>query len=346
MSARRSTTTATSTGPAITAASSAARTRPRAKPFTRSGWSPGRATSGRRPCWPTVSCISSRSTRARTSWRPGRSSSSWPTTSSRGTTVARTPRSPSAADNCCCERIAGCTAWAASSKWRGDGASPFGPGAGGSSRPSASALGSPRLACRGPLPMARIGKVKSLGKAVVSPAESTWCPMAHGKLPGHVAVGAVAFLALLAAVSVSPWWRPAAEPPPPTEAQVMSLPERERTYLWEMEHHVNLLTQLGLKALGGAIVGQKRMELERLFSDGFSGSVFEEPRQIRFENKSLSLSRLRQNEGPRRHLDRAGFIDWLLDLRRTFPQPPQARFDVMKMMPPSHDDFAGSWSVL
>ncbi len=194
--------------------------------------------------------------------------------------------------------------------------------------------------------MARICKSQSLAKKQIRPPEPTWCLMAsHGKVPGHIAVGAVAFLALLAALGLSPWLRPATDPPA-TDAEVMSLPESERAYLWEMEHHVNLLTQLGFKAVSQALVGEKRAELERLCANGFSASVFAEPRQLRLENPALSLSRLRQDEGPRRRLDRAGFVDWLLELRRTFPQPPQARFDVMKMTPPSHDDFAGSWNVL
>jgi hypothetical protein len=166
-----------------------------------------------------------------------------------------------------------------------------------------------------------------------------------GKLSGHIAVGLTALLALLAALSLSPWLRPAPKPAE-IEAQTLSLPESERAYLWEVEHHVNLLTQVGFKALSQAIVAENRPELEGLCAHGLSADVFQKARQLGLENQALSLSRLRQDDGSRRRLDRAGFIDWLLELRRTFSQPPQARFDVMKMTPPSHDDFRGTWNVL
>jgi hypothetical protein len=168
---------------------------------------------------------------------------------------------------------------------------------------------------------------------------------ARASLRYPIAASIVTLLALLAALGLSPWLRPA-PPPATTDAEPLALSESQRAYLWETEHHVNLLTQVGFKAVGQAIVREDRAELERICADSFVANVFEEPAAIRFEGNSLSLSRLRQDEGPRRRVDRPGFVAWLLELRQTFPQPPQARFDVMKMTPSSPDELTGTWTAL
>src|SRR5688572_5069492 len=47
--------------------------------------------------------------------------------------------------------------------------------------------------------------------------------------------------------------------------------EAQRTFLWDVEHHGNVLSEYGFKAWGKFLASSDRQGLSRLLSDGFEG---------------------------------------------------------------------------
>src|SRR5947209_3833772 len=62
---------------------------------------------------------------------------------------------------------------------------------------------------------------------------------------------------------------PANDPPAPPAVSDLSLPEPERQYLWEIEHHGNVLVKHGFGAVANALKAADADALLRLLADGF-----------------------------------------------------------------------------
>jgi hypothetical protein len=165
----------------------------------------------------------------------------------------------------------------------------------------------------------------------------------------YIFAAAVLVIAGLAGVSW-PWWRPRPDDPPATvpgtEVQTeLTLPKAVQTYLWELEHHHNLLQAYGFRALCDAISGADGAAVEKHLASGFVGRVLQQPEEVGVETKTLSLRRQKQATQPPRQVDRAGFVQWLLDQRKPFGKTPKAKFDVMNVTPPSQEQFDGTWRI-
>src|SRR5437867_1094101 len=67
----------------------------------------------------------------------------------------------------------------------------------------------------------------------------------------------------------------------PVLVQEDLLPESERQYLWEIEHHGQLLSQIGFKEkLAKAIESGDTQALREILADKFEGSALANPRKV------------------------------------------------------------------
>jgi hypothetical protein len=119
------------------------------------------------------------------------------------------------------------------------------------------------------------------------------------------------------------------------------LPDDEREFLWECEHHGNELSEYGWRAVGKAIQQQKADDFAKLLADDFRGGVINSAAERRFDGDSISISR---TVGAAQVLDRGEFIAWLLALRNGFDSELAVQFATLSLAPQSHSDLAGEWS--
>src|SRR5207302_1123803 len=63
-----------------------------------------------------------------------------------------------------------------------------------------------------------------------------------------------------------------------------ALDKEQREFLWQVEHHGNLLSKHGFGALGEALHRGDAQALAALFAPGFVGHVPREPRAVRVKN--------------------------------------------------------------
>jgi hypothetical protein len=158
--------------------------------------------------------------------------------------------------------------------------------------------------------------------------------------------------AVAACTSAALWYTPPVvevafhDPPPqPISRTGLALPEDERKYLWELEHHHNVLQEFGFRALCEALRDADRKGIERQLAAEFTAEILDQPHESSLQQPAITLVRQTKGEGPNRIFDRAAFVDWLVEQRQRFGKPPKVKFDVMLMTPPSHNEFEGRWRI-
>jgi len=132
----------------------------------------------------------------------------------------------------------------------------------------------------------------------------------------------------------------------PSDRNVLALDEAERKRIAEIEHHVLKLGQRGLSAIAARIVARDADALGDAFTEGFRGSLLEEPS---FRDVSGGLFRTRrvsveQSPATARDADAAAFVAQLLEWRGRYGESPSAGFKVRGAAPIDDADFAGAWS--
>ena len=164
-------------------------------------------------------------------------------------------------------------------------------------------------------------------------------------------VGASALL-LCAALGVSLYSSPrSAAPAPPSSAAepgnqeaALTLAQTEREFLWEVEHHGNLLSRYGFSALAGALRQADASALTALLCADFTGWTLRQPREVRLESDFVKVVREDSAGQPPQSLDRSSFVARLLKYRRLFSQPPQVKFALMTLSPEKRDNLDSPWS--
>ncbi len=127
-------------------------------------------------------------------------------------------------------------------------------------------------------------------------------------------------------------------------AEDMELPPKERAYLWEIEHHGNLLVRHGFGPLAAALQKADAAALSRLLADDFAGADLNEPRRARAVNGGASVERLDDAGRPPVPLGRGAFVARLLEFRRPFTAAaPQVKLALMALGPRRRGQLDGAW---
>lgn len=124
-----------------------------------------------------------------------------------------------------------------------------------------------------------------------------------------------------------------------------SLTEEQSAYLWDMEHHGNVLGEHGFKPLIKAIVAADREEIIKVVGEPTCTILDVNPQAITYHSDVLDLNR--QTIGDNQTVDKINtdqFVDWWLEKRNLFGLDPlpKAKFYVKSILPPDEDEF---WTV-
>jgi hypothetical protein len=124
----------------------------------------------------------------------------------------------------------------------------------------------------------------------------------------------------------------------------LELSQAERAYLWEIEHHGNLLAKHGLAALAKALKTADAQALSRLMADDFLGADLHKPERVESRTHFAEVVRLQASGRPPVPLNRAAFVARLLQFRKVFgDKPPQVKVAVMTLSPSRRRHLAGGW---
>jgi hypothetical protein len=127
------------------------------------------------------------------------------------------------------------------------------------------------------------------------------------------------------------------------EEDELPLPAHERQYLWEIEHHGNLLNRHGFRALGAALRGGDQRDVARLLAKDFRGYLPSQTDEAKWDDDLIHVSRHIAVGESFRTLDSSEFVEHLLRLRRLFQRTPRVQFNLIKFSPEKRGDLAGNW---
>jgi len=128
--------------------------------------------------------------------------------------------------------------------------------------------------------------------------------------------------------------------------QQWTLVEKDREYLWQLEHHANVLVKHGFSSLSTALQTRDTEGLEQIFSSDFEGRIFERPSEIVYEDETLSAIRKEQLGRQERLLNRAQMASLLLEQRNLFSTVPKFQFGVKLLSPTERKDLDQPWTAL
>ncbi|MCX7700312.1 MAG: FG-GAP-like repeat-containing protein [Gemmataceae bacterium] len=123
----------------------------------------------------------------------------------------------------------------------------------------------------------------------------------------------------------------------------LELPEAERQYLWEIEHHGNVLVQHGFRPFAEALSRADAAALSALLAPDFRGGDLKNSRRVAAD-RWLQVERLEATTSDSLPLDRDDFVRRLLEWRQRFPEsPPQVRLALMTLSPVVRGQLDGPW---
>lgn len=145
-----------------------------------------------------------------------------------------------------------------------------------------------------------------------------------------------------------PHFRPNPDDPPPEqlkepESIVYSLPEEERAYLWEAEHHGNILSQIGFKSLATALSENDAGQVAFPFAVDFIGGIPTETTEVILNEPEVKVTRATVVGAAFQSLDRDSFVDLLMSYRELFRTPPRVKFDIVHISPEVRGQMDGPW---
>jgi hypothetical protein len=132
------------------------------------------------------------------------------------------------------------------------------------------------------------------------------------------------------------------QPPVPGETPA-ELSEAERAYLWDIEHHGNVLNRYGFQPLAAALSRADRPALLRLLSPDFAGRIFSQPQEVRRHEAFAEVVRQTDAGRPPQALDRDRFVDRFLEYRRPFGTPPRVQLALQALAPMERGNLDASW---
>jgi hypothetical protein len=141
----------------------------------------------------------------------------------------------------------------------------------------------------------------------------------------------------------SPSGTPPSSPPRDESESTLTLDEDERAYVWDIEHHGNVLTKYGFKLLAAAVVADDPAALDRMLAPEFTASKPTMPREASLHTEVLDVVRSQDNGGPTTTLDRKGFVAELLDWRHRCRGAVEAKLALMALSPVTRGAMQGPW---
>jgi hypothetical protein len=120
----------------------------------------------------------------------------------------------------------------------------------------------------------------------------------------------------------------------PEELEVKGLLDSaERNYLWDVEHHANILHDVAFKRTSKALISGDEKALKEMLLEGFTGDLPPESKAVKVDTELVHYHRVRLDDDTPVAADADQFVASLLALRKLYHQEPKAKVSIMQLSP-------------
>lgn len=119
--------------------------------------------------------------------------------------------------------------------------------------------------------------------------------------------------------------------------------EAQREFLWEVEHHGNVLSEYGFKPWGRLLSVGDRQSLRRLLAEAFEGITPVELATGGVSNGRFQVEQWELGDSAGIQVTGDGFVDRLMQYREVFDDPPQFNLALMNLCPTNRADLDSDW---
>jgi hypothetical protein len=127
---------------------------------------------------------------------------------------------------------------------------------------------------------------------------------------------------------------------PPLKAMA----EEQRQFLWQIEHHGNVLNRVGFPALAAALKAGDEKALAAMLAPAFVGEVPQQPDEVSIRNEFVDVVRQSDAGKPPARLDGGQFVANLIEYRRLFQHSVKgSKVALMKLRPTRENDLDAPW---
>ncbi len=123
----------------------------------------------------------------------------------------------------------------------------------------------------------------------------------------------------------------------------LALPEADRKYLWDIEHHATLLSAHGFDKIKSALLRDEDDSLLSLFSDNFTATI---PSGGNAQEVSYNYGKVLKANTQRASfvtLNKKTFSTWLLKKMQLFASPPGIKIQLVGLRPKDRNKYDDGW---
>jgi hypothetical protein len=133
-------------------------------------------------------------------------------------------------------------------------------------------------------------------------------------------------------------------PAEPTTSQLKMLEEEQRQFLWEVEHHGNILSRIGFSALASALKTGDARALTKILATDFHGECLEQPRETAIRSDIVEVVRQSDAGHPPMKLNREQFLAKLREYQGFFSHAVRGcKIALMKLRPTQEKNLDAPW---
>jgi hypothetical protein len=130
---------------------------------------------------------------------------------------------------------------------------------------------------------------------------------------------------------------------PGEDTKDVILDQSQRDYIWQVEHHVLVLSKHWFKDFSVALQNADEKALSVLLAADFQGGTLQKPQEEKLDTAYAQLIRHKDAGHPPLPLERSDFIGKLMEYRKVFVKPPQVKVYPKTMGPRNRGDLDTQW---
>lgn len=123
----------------------------------------------------------------------------------------------------------------------------------------------------------------------------------------------------------------------------LALPEIDRKYLWDIEHHASILRVYGFEQIKSALLSNQEEDFKDIFSSDFLAYIPQNDRQLYPNLTYAQVSKSNDEISSMEKVNKDDFTSWFISKYNTFTRAPGIKIRLVDLSPKNRDNYDEEW---